>query len=228
MIKHYQKSQLGKGDYGWLKTHYHFSFAEYYHPERMGLGALRVLNDDVIAPQSGFDMHPHRDMEIISVVHQGAISHHDSYGYQGKTKAHEVQVITAGSGIFHSEHNLEATPTHMYQIWIKPDRQGLTPTWAQASFIENEHEPLQLIVSGDGKAPLHINQKARIYLGHLEREDKLDIALDKYAYLVPMSGRLAINDRFIQAGDGVAITDESKLDVSALDKSQFLLISLGA
>lgn len=226
MMWHIPKKDLGRADYGWLQAHYHFSFANYYNPKRMGVGALRVINDDVIAPHSGFDMHPHKDMEIISYVKEGAITHRDSEGHQGKTKAGEVQVITAGSGIYHSEHNEESIATHMFQIWIRPEKNNLSPRWEKASYKADDSKALQLLVSGDGDAPLHINQKAKMYLATLEKRQELHLELDTYAYLVMLKGAIKLDNIVTKEGDGVGFQEHPQLALQAEQPSEFLLLSL--
>lgn len=134
MIERRQLNSLGGGDYGWLKTQHHFSFADYYDPQRMGWGGLRVWNDDEIAPNSGFPPHPHANMEIVTYVRQGAITHQDSLGNIGRTEAGDVQVMSAGSGIRHAEYNLESETTKIFQIWIEPARGGGQPTWGSRPF----------------------------------------------------------------------------------------------
>lgn len=226
MIEYIPKHSLGKANYGWLKTHYHFSFANYFNPQRMGHGSLRVINDDVIAPNSGFEMHPHRDMEIISFVVQGAITHQDSKGNIGKTKAGEVQVITAGTGIYHSEHNYENEATHMFQIWIKPNQKGLTPSWAQATYESCNDSPLRLLVSGYEEAPLHIHQDANIYSGKLFSSQRLDVSIQPLAYLVLLRGELTIGNARLRQGDGLRVENKKHLQVVANTESEFLLISM--
>ena len=140
MIKTYTFEQLGHANHGWLDARHHFSFANYYNPERMGFGALRVINDDIIKAGAGFDTHPHKDMEIITYVRKGAITHRDSRGNQGRTEAGDVQVMSAGTGIFHSEFNLESEDTNLYQIWIEPNKIGVQPRWDAREFPTEETE----------------------------------------------------------------------------------------
>jgi redox-sensitive bicupin YhaK (pirin superfamily) len=138
MIELRPKAGLGRFNFGWLDTAHHFSFADYHDPRRMGWGALRVWNDDEIAPNTGFPPHPHRDMEIITYVREGAITHQDSLGNIGRTEAGDVQVMSAGSGIRHAEYNKEAIPTRIFQIWILPDRRGGTPAWGAKPFPKGD------------------------------------------------------------------------------------------
>lgn len=228
MINVFPYESLGQAQYDWLKTHYHFSFADYYDPKRMGFGALRVINDDIIQPGKGFDMHPHRDMEIITYVTQGAISHRDNQGNQGRTEAGDVQVMTAGSGILHSEYNLEPIETKLFQIWIKPNKINLKPSWQSHKFPNHENKDIvRLLGSGDGSAPLHINQDAKIYAATLSQGKKISHLLKNNAYLVLSQGKLLLdNSTIIKAGDGVEITQQSILHFTATEPSQFLLIEV--
>ena len=155
MIKRYAFSDLGGANYGWLYAKHLFSFANYYDPQKLSHGELMVVNDDRIAPHTGFDTHPHRDMEIITYVRSGAISHQDDRGNKGRTPAGSIQVMSAGTGIFHSEYNLEDEETSLYQIWIKPAHIGVAPRWETAEFPKTPAlNKLQLVVSGDGIAPV--------------------------------------------------------------------------
>ena len=168
MITVYPYENLGHANHGWLDARHHFSFAEYRNPARSRFGTLRVINDDVIKAGAGFDTHPHRDMEIITYVRMGAISHRDSNGNEGRTAAGDVQVMSAGTGVFHSEFNLEDTDTNLYQIWIEPNILGVKPRWDSHEFPKQPvTEALTLLVSGDGTAPLFINQDAYIYAGKI-------------------------------------------------------------
>lgn len=227
MKRIYRKNDMGKANYGWLNTHYHFSFADYYNPDRMGFGALRVINDDRIAANSGFEMHPHRDMEIISYVHRGAITHKDSAGNEGRTAAGDLQVITAGTGIMHSEFNLETAETHMYQIWITPKEKNLKPSWAQAKFDHSAFNTMQLLVSGDGTAPLNINQDAKIYLAKISEGQSVPHSLTGNAYLVVLDGELSDHQKILYQGDGLELEDEDEIKLVGHTNVELLLIELG-
>ncbi|NDF13442.1 MAG: pirin family protein, partial [Proteobacteria bacterium] len=148
MIRVQKYQDLGRFQNAWLNAHYHFSFSGYHNPERMGHGALRVINDDIVRGGGGFQMHPHRDMEIITYVRKGAISHRDNLGNKGKTEAGNVQVMSAGTGIFHSEHNLENVDTNLYQIWIEPNEEGVKPRWEAREFPKKVGSGLSLLASG--------------------------------------------------------------------------------
>lgn len=190
----YPYEGLARANYGWLDARHHFSFAEYYNPERMEFGPLRVINDDIIKSNTGFDTHPHRDMEIITYVRRGAISHRDSNGNEGRTQAGDVQVMSAGTGIQHSEHNHEQEETNLFQIWIEPNKIGVTPRWDSHEFprqpVESE---LKLLVSGDGVAPLRIHQDAYIYAGQMLSGTEVRHQIHRQAYLLCSGGELQVN-----------------------------------
>ena len=227
MLTHYRFDTLGGADHGWLKAKHHFSFASYHDPQKMSFGELLVINDDIIAPHTGFDTHPHRDMEIITYVRRGAISHTDNKGNEGRTTAGNVQVMSAGTGIFHSEYNLENEETNIYQIWIKPTEKGVSPNWDAAEFPKTPvTNNLQLLVSGDGHAPLHIHQDARIYAGRISKGDTLHHAIAGKAYLLIAEGDLLVNDLHTRKGDGVAISDEGNVTLKAETEAEVLIIEV--
>lgn len=229
MLKIYPYEQLGHADYGWLKARYHFSFASYYNPKRTGFGTLIVINDDIVKAGTGFDTHPHRDMEIITYVRKGAITHRDSNGNEGKTVAGDVQVMSAGTGIFHSEYNLEKEDTNLYQIWIKPNKKNAKPKWDSYQFPkENTQNELKLMVSGDGTAPLHINQDAFIYAGSLAAETIITHPIKHQAYLLVSQGEIEIDGKTIKTGAGVEISGSQSVTIKALTKCQILLIDVTA
>ena len=227
MLKYHSFESLGGADHGWLNAKHHFSFANYYDPQKLSHGELLVINDDRIAPKTGFDTHPHRDMEIITYVRKGAITHQDNKGNQGRTTAGNVQVMSAGTGIFHSEYNLEDEETNIYQIWIKPKEKGVAPKWDAAEFpkmpVTNN---LQLLVSGDGSAPLHIHQDARIFAGRIRKGDELTHHISGKAYLLVAEGEVSVNDLHARKGDGVAISDEDKVNLSAETEAEILIIEV--
>jgi len=227
MLTVYPYRSLGTADYGWLNTHYHFSFADYYNPQRMGFGNLRVINDDTIQPGTGFPTHPHRDMEIITYVTQGAVTHKDSQGNEGSTEAGNVQVMTAGTGISHSEYNLESIETKLFQIWIKPRAMNLKPSWKTHQFPNSQtNESLSLLVSGDGNAPLTIHQDAKIFAGNLGKNKSITHHLQSNAYLVVTKGQLLANTIEMNQGDGLEITDTKVLTLHASIESKLLLIEI--
>ena len=227
MIKRYAFSDLGGANYGWLNAKHHFSFANYYDPHKLSHGELMVVNDDRIAPQTGFDTHPHRDMEIITYVRSGAISHQDDRGNKGRTPAGSIQVMSAGTGIFHSEYNLEDEETSLYQIWIKPAHIGVAPRWETAEFPKTPVlNKLQLVVSGDGIAPLQMQQNARIFVGHLNKDTKIEHPIQGKAYLLISEGDVIVKDLPAHKGDGVAISDEVSVNITAKSDAEVLVIEV--
>ena len=231
MIELRPYAQLGGAQHGWLDTRHHFSFAEYYDPARMHWGHLRVWNDDIIAPHSGFPPHPHQDMEIITYVRSGAISHADNLGNKGRTVAGDVQVMSAGTGIAHSEYNLEDEETRLFQIWILPDEKGLPPSWGTRQFPSGERAgafiTLASGMTGDDDA-LRIRANARLAAATLNSGQVAEyhIAPGRKLYLVPAKGRIEVNGVVAQAGDGLAIRDEQVLRVSASEDSEVVLVDV--
>lgn len=221
--------KLGHANHGWLNAHHHFSFAEYYDEERMNWGTLRVWNDDEIAPQTGFPPHPHRDMEIVTYVRQGAITHQDSLGNKGRTVAGDVQVMSAGTGITHSEYNLENELTTIFQIWIMPTESGLAPSWGTKPFPKGERAgSFVTLASGyesDSDA-LHIRTNARVAAATLKagQTAEYEIGDKRKVYLVAPTGRIEVNGVAAKARDGVAIRDESVIRVTAVEDSEIVLV----
>jgi redox-sensitive bicupin YhaK (pirin superfamily) len=227
MIKLIPYQSLGHVNHGWLDARHHFSFGNYYDPKRLGFGNLIVINDDLIKANKGFPPHPHRDMEIITYVRKGAISHKDSEGNEGKTKAGDVQIMSAGSGITHSEYNFEDEETSLYQIWILPDKQGIKPRWQTKSFPkELVKDKLNLLVGNSSDAPLFINQKAEIYAGRLPEGLQIKHQISKQSYILLSEGEVKINGQLMQKGDGAEIADEKILEIEALQTSEILIINL--
>jgi redox-sensitive bicupin YhaK (pirin superfamily) len=223
-------NSLGGAHHGWLDAHHHFSFAEYYDPKRMNWGNLRVWNDDVIAPGTGFPQHPHRDMEIITYVREGAITHQDNLGNKGRTEAGDVQVMSAGTGIAHSEYNLEAKPTKIFQIWIIPNESGLAPSWGAKPFPKGQREGFVTLASGKAgdDQSLRIRADARLVAANLKAGESAEYHLDhgRRAYLVPATGAIEVNGLRAQARDGVAVADEQVLRVTAVEDSEIVLVDL--
>ena len=219
---------LGGADHGWLKAKHHFSFASYYDPARMSHGALRVWNDDEIAPNSGFPPHPHADMEIITYVRDGAITHADSHGNKGRTEAGDVQVMSAGTGIRHAEYHLEATPTRIFQIWIEPDKAGGAPVWAAKPFPKTDRSGRLVVLAsgmGDDEA-LPIRANARVLGATLKAGEQVtyDLGSGRYLYLVPAQGEVEINGAPVHARDGAAVSAEGQVTISALADSEIILV----
>ena len=229
MIEHRPFDRLGGADHGWLKAKHHFSFAGYHDGSRMGWGALRVWNDDTIAAQSGFPPHSHSDMEIITYVREGAISHRDSLGNQGRTAAGDVQVMSAGSGITHSEFNLEPGTTRIFQIWIIPDRQGQPPSWGERSFPVGERSGRFVALASGFKEDtdaLPLRTDARVLGATLKAGETAEYAMapGRYGYLVPAKGSVELNGIRLDARDGAAIRDEAVLRVTALEDAELVLV----
>ena len=229
MVERRPYAALGAADHGWLKAKHHFSFARHYDPERLGHGALRVWNDDEIAPHTGFPPHPHSDMEIITYVREGAITHEDSMGNRGRTEAGDVQVMSAGSGVRHAEYNRESIPTTLFQIWIEPDAQGGAPSWGAKPFPKADRSGrLVALASGfDGDTDaLPIRAAARVLGATLKAGDTVEYALGvkRHGYLVPAEGSVEVNGVRIGTRDGAAITGESVLKVKALEDAEIVLV----
>ena len=220
---------LGGANHGWLDAHHHFSFAEYRDPARDRWGALRVWNDDVIAPKSGFPPHPHRDMEIITYVREGAITHQDSMGNQGRTAAGDVQVMSAGTGVRHAEYNLEDETTTLFQIWVQTDKPGAEPSWGAAQFPKADRSGKFVTLAsgfeGDAEA-LKINSAARVLGATLAKGETAELTLDpsRHAYLVATQGPILVNGVRAEARDGVAITGVDKVTVTALEEAEIVLV----
>lgn len=222
-------ASLGHADHGWLDARHHFSFAEYRDPERMRWGAVRVWNDDTIAPGTGFDPHPHNDMEIVTFVRTGAITHRDSLGNEGRTAVGDVQVMSAGTGIVHSEHNREDVATTLFQIWILPSRKGEAPGWGQRTFPRGERAGRwEIVASGDpeGDGALPLRSDARVLAAQLAAGSALEYAADpaRHYYMVPASGRLRVNGVDVAERDGVAITGEAAITVEAIDLAEVVMV----
>ncbi len=220
---------LGHADHGWLDARHHFSFANYHDPDRMGWGSIRVWNDDTIAAQSGFPPHPHRDMEIVTFVRSGAITHRDSLGNEGRTAAGDVQVMSAGTGITHAEMNREDEATTLFQIWIIPDRQGEQPGWGQREFPKATREGgFEVLASGDAEADdaLPIRTDAKVAAATLAKGQSAvwNTSGQRHQYLVAPKGRVTVNGHEAQPRDGIAVTGESEIVVEALDAAEIVLV----
>ena len=232
MIERRPFAALGGADHDWLRTKHHFSFADYHDPKRMGWGALRVWNDDEIAPGTGFPPHPHADMEIITYVRQGAITHRDNLGNEGRTEAGDVQVMSAGSGIRHSEYNFEAETTKIFQIWIQPSSRGGKPSWGAKPFPKQDRSGrFVALASGaeqDAADALPIRADARVLGATLNAGETAEYlsAGGRWAYLVPALGSIEVNGVHIGARDGAAIEDERVLRVTAIDDAEIILVDV--
>lgn len=221
--------ERGHANHGWLDTHHTFSFARYYDPRHMGFGPLRVINEDRVIGGRGFGTHPHRDMEIISYVLEGALEHKDSSGGGGVIKPGDVQVMSAGSGVVHSEYNAsDQQPVHFLQIWIQPQERGVAPRYDQRSFADQAQGTLRLVVSPDGaEGSLSIHQQARIYRGLLGPGDRVEHTFEQGRGWVQVArGALTIQGETLKAGDGVALTNPERLTLSADQGAEFLLFDM--
>ncbi len=221
----------GHANHGWLEARHSFSFANYYHPDHMGFRALRVINEDIVAPGAGFPPHSHRDMEIVTYVLEGALEHKDSTGGGGVIRPGDVQYMCAGSGVTHSEYNAsKADPVHLLQIWLLPDRAGHKPGYAQKAFGDERRGALRLVASGDGRdGSLKINQPTDVYVSILGEGATLEHRLrpGRHGYLQLAKGGIEIGGLAMQAGDGAKISDEAVLSVKALaPETEFLLFDL--
>jgi redox-sensitive bicupin YhaK (pirin superfamily) len=220
-------ASLGQANHGWLDARHHFSFASYHDPARMAWGRIRVWNDDKIAAKSGFPPHPHRDMEIVTYVRTGAITHQDSMGNKGRTGAGDVQVMSAGNGVVHAEYNLEDEETTLFQIWIETDRPGAAPSWGAMPFPrEARQDAFQVLASGESDdGALTINADARILGATLRGGSILTLEADpaRHLYLVP-SAAIRVNGHAAAARDGIAITGEEKLVIEAEQDAELVLV----
>lgn len=220
---------IGHANHGWLDARHHFSFADYHDPNRMGWGAIRVWNDDQIAAKSGFPPHPHADMEIITYVRTGAISHKDSEGNQGRTGAGDVQVMSAGTGVRHSEYNLEDETTTLFQIWVLPDVRGVQPSWGAKPFPKSDRAgKFVTLASGfaEDSEALKINASARVMGATLAKGEAAELNLDpgRHVYLVATRGPIEVNGIRAEARDGVAITGEEKVTIAAIEDAEIVLV----
>ncbi|WP_158743343.1 pirin family protein [Acidisphaera sp. L21] len=222
---------LGGANHGWLDAKHHFAFGSYRDAKRTGWGALRVWNDDTIAANSGFPPHPHANMEIITYVREGAITHEDNQGNRGRTEAGDVQVMSAGSGIAHAEYNRESETTRIFQIWIMPNETGGAPAWGAKPFPKDDRSgrfvPLASGLPGDTDA-LPIRSDARVAGARLKAGEMASYTLGagRHGYLVPATGSIEVNGVRADARDGVAISDVETLSVRAIDDAEIVLVDI--
>ena len=223
----------GHANHGWLDTHFTFSFANYYDPKHMGFRDLRVINEDWISAHQGFGSHPHRDMEIISYIVEGELSHRDSTGHEASIKRHDVQRMSAGTGVVHSEYNNSDAPVHLLQIWILPNANGLKPSYEDRTFTrEEKQDQLRLIASHDGReGSTRINQDASVYASLLTsgKSVELPLAPGRHAWVQLVSGKLDVNGTRLKKGDGAAISKEEKLTLASVGsngEAEFLVFDL--
>lgn len=219
-------------DLGWLKTYWLFSFSNYYDAGNISHGRLRVFNDDVVKAQKGFDTHPHEEMEIISIVLDGEMVHKDTMGNETTIRKNDVQRMTAGTGLYHSERNLSDRPVHFYQIWITPDKNGLTPSYDQKNFDpelwQNKIKLLASDKSDDGIVSL--NTDASIYRAAVEKGKRLDLKIDenRRPFIYMIKGKVEVSKNIIETCDQARIDNESSLEIVAYDFSEFILIDVPA
>jgi len=229
MIERRPFNKLGGADHGWLKARHHFSFADYYDPKNESWGAIRVWNDDEIAPNSGFPPHPHRDMEIVTYVRKGAVTHKDSLGNEGRTEAGDVQVMSAGSGIRHAEYNLEPETTTLFQIWIEPTKKGGQPAWGAKPFPKGDRSGCFVtLASGfaNDNDALPIRAEARVLGVTLKAGESAEYTIGKtrHGYLVPATGAVEVNGVHLDARDGAAISDVETITVRAIEDSEIVFV----
>jgi len=231
MLNVIHSDSRGGADHGWLKAKHTFSFAEYYDPERVNFGALRVINEDRIAPAQGFGMHPHRDMEIVTYVISGAIEHKDSMGNGTVIRAGEIQRMTAGTGVLHSEFNQsQDEELHLLQIWIFPEKQNLEPGYEQKLFPQDEkRNRLRLVGSRDGRdGSLTIHQDVELFASIVDAGHSVSLTDvgQRRVFVQVVSGRLEVNGAQLAAGDGLQIEGEASVTLTAIDEAEFLLFNL--
>ena len=226
-IEIYKAEDRGKADHGWLQSRFSFSFADYHDLNKMGFGKLRVLNDDIIAPDKGFGMHPHDNMEIVTIILQGALEHEDDMGNKGIIKRGEVQRISAGSGITHSEINASKEKTKMLQIWIKTKKQNIKPSYEQNKYEIKDNE-IKTIVSGKKiKNTLYIHQDAYFSIGKLNKNKSSEYKLKtKMAYIFVIEGNVEIEKKRLSRRDAIGISKTDKINITAKEKSEFLIIEI--
>jgi quercetin 2,3-dioxygenase len=228
MLQIRPSEERGHNEISWLNTRFTFSFDQYYDPSHIEFRSLRVLNEDIVAPGQGFGMHPHRDMEILTWVLKGALQHRDSMGNSGVIRPGELQHMSAGTGVMHSEFNASSTdPVHLLQIWILPEHRGLKPSYEQLAFADTDLRNQFALVAGP-KAPLTIHQDANLYIARLDKGAKAGhkLATDRYAWIQVAKGSVKLNGQQLEAGDGAAISSEAEVQVEAAEPSEVLLFDL--
>jgi redox-sensitive bicupin YhaK (pirin superfamily) len=229
MLTKKANESMGKNNFDWLKATYHFSFADYYNPEHRNFGVLRVFNDDIIGANTGFETHPHHDMEIITYVVEGKLTHEDSMGNKRKVPRGGIQYMSAGTGVYHSEHNTEDTAIRTLQIWIVPDRKGHTPNYGDCEFQgeDRKNKWLHIISSKAGDAPIKVNQDVNFYVLELDKEKEIRFAVDsnRQAYLVQIEGSSQVNDVSLTERDALEIIEE-EITIRAQENSHYIIIEM--
>jgi len=231
MIEKREFKDLAHVDHDWLQARHHFSFGKYWDPARMGFGPIRVWNDDEIQPKTGFPMHGHQNMEIITYVREGAITHRDNLGNEGRTEAGDVQVMSAGTGVMHSEYNLEDEQTRLFQIWIEPRAAGGAPRWDAKAFPKGDRsDQLEILASGFAEdisnGALMIGADARLYGASLTKGTSIEhpIADGAHVYLVGSAGQIRVNGEIVGARDSLAVRDVGSLQIEAVDNGEFVFV----
>jgi len=221
---------LGGANHGWLQAKHHFSFASYQDPSRISFGPMRVINDDIVAAKKGFDPHPHDNMEIITYVRKGAITHKDDMGNEGRTEAGDVQVMSAGTGVTHSEYNLENEETNLYQIWMFPNKRDVKPRWDAKQFpkepVTDQLKPLVTGFNDPHSDSLKIYQDATIFAGRLNKGTIIQQKIKIQAYALCSQGSFLLNDVELKKGDGAEIVDLKEISIQAINDCEVLLIDL--
>lgn len=229
MLKKFNYNDMGVSDIPWLDTKFHFSFANYYNPNNINFGALRVLNDDIIASESGFDTHPHQNMEIVTYVVEGNLSHKDSMSNERTLSRGEVQYMSAGTGVLHSEHNHTKEPLRLLQIWIFPDQDGYQPNYGDYSFTKDQrhNKLLNIVSSPTGKAPIKIHQDMNIYVSELDKDKAIDFKVSetRQAYFMLIEGKVMVNDIELNHGDALEIIEED-INIKSLENSHFIILEM--
>ena len=229
MLKKLPKENMGTSNLGWLESRFHFSFAEYRNPNNMNFGVLRVLNDDIVHPESGFDTHPHANMEIISYVVNGEITHKDSMGNSETLKRGEVQYLSAGDGIYHSEHNVhKSDDLRLLQIWIIPPKAGLPRLYGshRYKFEQRDNKLLNIVSSQDGNSNIKIYQDIKIFVSEFDKPFEYEIQNDRQIYFVQIEGTSEVNETILEDGDAMEIVDIENLTVNPITKSHILFIEM--
>ena len=229
MLRKLDHNNMGKSNLGWLRSVFHFSFAEYYNPKNINFGVLRVINDDLIDPHTGFPKHPHQNMEIVSYAVDGNLTHGDSMGNQNTITRGHVQYMSAGTGVYHSEMNDGDETLRLLQLWILPDQTGYTPNYGDYRFnYEDRHNQwLHMVSSNEGEAPIKINQDANIYSLELDKDKEISFPIKegRQAYLVQIEGKSTINDITLDMRDAMEIVEED-IQIKANETSHFLVVEM--
>lgn len=229
MLRKLDHRNMGKSNLGWLKSIFHFSFAEYFNIDNMNFGVLRVINDDLIEGNTGFDLHPHKDMEIVSYVVDGELTHGDTMGNRNTISRGHVQYMSAGTGVYHSEHNLGDSTARLLQIWIIPDKKGYKPAYGDYRFNwdDRKNKWLNIVSSKDGDAAIKINQDANFYVLEIDEGKEIDfqVGSNRQAYLVQIEGNSTINNLELNERDALEIIEEDIL-IKADKKSHVLVIEM--